>query len=536
MDINQHYSNAPGMHEHAGEHDIIAALANSQFRDDLDFPGEAPVVPHGERSMPNSGKFNMPEPDKVREMTMQDWMDKAGRCSKKVSNGAFTSDGPQAEPMQRIPYGHLEGIESSYTSGYYFLQGAEQADTSPKSFTHEARVDEEKSQRDWSEYREFHPNSIRLDFPVLHQTVHGKPLVWLDNGATTQKPFAVINAIKRFYENDNSNIHRGAHTLAARATDAFEDAREKVRRFIGAGSKEEIIFVRGTTEGVNLLANTFGKQVIHAGDEIILSEVEHHANIVPWQMLAKERGAHLRVVPINSDGDIMLEEYERLFSPKTKLVALTHVSNALGTVLPVAQMINTAHRYGVPVVIDGAQSIQHMPVNVQELDADFFVFSGHKLFAPTGVGVVYGKAALLEKMPPWQGGGNMIDRVTFEETTYNGVPAKFEAGTPNVADVIGLGAAIDYLQKIGMDTIQRYEHELMHYMLQELKRVPGIQIIGNPKERAGALSFVLPPHSTTAIGQFLDREGIALRSGHHCAQPALRHFGLESSVRPSIAL
>jgi cysteine desulfurase/selenocysteine lyase len=298
----------------------------------------------------------------------------------------------------------------------------------------------------------FHPETVRRDFPALQQTVNGKPLVWLDNAATTHKPQSVIDALARFYERDYSNIHRGAHTLAARATDAYEAARDKIRHFIGAGSKQEIVLVRGTTEGINLIANTFGRQRISPGDEIILSELEHHANIVPWQMLARERGAHLRVIPVNNEGDLMLGEYERLFSPRTRLVAVGHVSNALGTVVPLAEMIATAHRRGVPFVVDGAQSVQHIPIDVQALDADFFVFSGHKLFAPTGIGAVYGKLEHLEQMIPWQGGGNMIDQVSFEETTYNGVPARFEAGTPSIGDAVGLGAAIDYVQGSGWRT------------------------------------------------------------------------------------
>ena len=381
----------------------------------------------------------------------------------------------------------------------------------------------------------FHPETVRRDFPALQQTVNDKPLVWLDNAATTHKPQSVIDALARFYERDNSNIHRGAHTLAARATDAYEAARDKIRHFIGAGSKQEIVLVRGTTEGINFIANTFGRQRISRGDEIILSELEHHANIVPWQMLARERSAHLKVIPVNNEGDLMLGEYERLFSPRTRLVAVGHVSNALGTVVPLAEMIATAHRRSVPFVVDGAQSVQHIPIDVQALDADFFVFSGHKLFAPTGIGAVYGKLEHLEQMIPWQGGGNMIDQVSFEETTYNGVPARFEAGTPSIGDAVGLGAAIDYVQGIGLENIHRHENELMEYLVASLRDIPGLQLIGNPRHRAGALSFIMPRYQTQHIGQLLDREGIAVRAGHHCAQPALRRFGLNSSVRPSLA-
>jgi cysteine desulfurase/selenocysteine lyase len=392
-----------------------------------------------------------------------------------------------------------------------------------------------KDNRDFSSYRMFHPETVRRDFPALQQMVNGKPLVWLDNAATTHKPQSVIDALARFYERDYSNIHRGAHTLAARATDAYEGARDKIRHFIGASSKQEIVLVRGTTEGINLIANTFGRQRISAGDEIILSELEHHANIVPWQMLARERGARLRVIPVNNDGDLMLSEYERLFSPRTRLVAVGHVSNALGTLVPLAEMIATAHRRGVPFVVDGAQSVQHIPIDVQALDADFFVFSGHKLFAPTGIGAVYGKLEHLEQMIPWQGGGNMIDQVSFDETTYNGVPARFEAGTPSIADAVGLGVAIDYVQGIGLENIHRHENELMEYLVASLRDIPGLQLIGNPRNRAGALSFIMPRYQTQQIGQLLDKEGIAVRAGHHCAQPALRRFGLSSSVRPSLA-
>ncbi|MBU6343062.1 MAG: cysteine desulfurase, partial [Bacteroidetes bacterium] len=425
--------------------------------------------------------------------------------------------------------------QPAFGQGFYFLQEPPAYDKAPVPGKEAHVKPRQEPARDWSDYRMFNAETLRQDFPALHQKVNGKPLVWLDNAATTHKPQQVIDTLSRFYERDNSNIHRGAHTLAARATDAYENAREKIRQFIGAGSKDEIIYVRGTTEGINLIANTFGRQRIGPGDEIILSELEHHANIVPWQMLAQEKGARLRVIPINQRGDIQLEAYERLFNPRTRMVALTQVSNALGTVVPVQEMIATAHRYGVPVVVDGAQSIQHMPVQVQAMDADFFVFSGHKLFAPNGIGAVYGKMEHLEKMPPWQGGGNMIDRVTFEETTYNGVPAKFEAGTPSIADAIGLGAAIDYVRKIGLENIHRYETELMEYMVDALSDIRGLHIIGNPTHRAGALSFVMEKIPTSTMGQLLDKEGIAVRSGHHCAQPALRHFGLESSVRPSLA-
>lgn len=377
--------------------------------------------------------------------------------------------------------------------------------------------------------------AIRRDFPILHQTVHGKPLVWLDNAATTQKPQCVIDAISNYYSRDNSNIHRAAHTLAARSTDAFEKAREKVQTFLGAGSVDEIIFVRGTTEGINLITQTYGRKFLQPGDEIILSTLEHHANIVPWQTVAKEKGAVLRIIPVTDRGEIMLEEYQSLLGPRTKVVALTHASNSLGTVLPIAEMTQMAKRYNARVLIDGAQTVAHIPVNVQQLDCDFFVFSGHKIFGPTGIGAVYAKSELLEIMPPWQGGGNMIKNVTFEETTYAGPPAKFEAGTPNIADAVGLGAALDYVSRLGLPNIAKYEHELLEYATAGLTSIKGLRLIGTAREKVGVLSFVLPGRKTEEVGRLLDLEGIAVRAGHHCSQPSLRRFGVESTVRPSLA-
>ena len=400
---------------------------------------------------------------------------------------------------------------------------------SPYYFIHEPE------QPKFSKTDIFDVNQIRKDFPVLHQNVHGKPLVWFDNAATTQKPQSVIDTLSGFYSHDNSNIHRGAHTLAARATDAYEGSRETVRRFIGANSTSEIIFVRGTTEGINLVAQTWGRKNIQPGDEILVSILEHHANIVPWQMLAKEKGAILNPIPVNDRGEILLDEYSRLLTPRTKLVSITQASNGLGTILPVKEMIQLAKRYDVKVLIDGAQSVAHLPVNVQELDADFFVFSGHKIFAPTGIGVVYGKKEILENMPPWQGGGNMIHNVTFEETTFNGLPNKFEAGTPTIADAIGLGAALDYVNKIGIKNIAEYEHKLTVYGMEQLNRIPGLRLIGTAREKVGVLSFVLNNIPTEQVGRYLDQEGIAVRAGHHCSQPSLRRFGVETTVRPSLA-
>lgn len=381
----------------------------------------------------------------------------------------------------------------------------------------------------------FDVHAIRRDFPILAERVHGRPLVWFDNAATTQKPQAVIDRLAWFYAHENSNIHRAAHDLAARATDAYEGARAKIARFLGASSSEEIIFVRGATEGVNLVAQTFGRQQIGAGDEMVVSLLEHHANIVPWQQIAAEKGATLRVIPVDDHGQILLEEYRKLLNGRTKLVAITQVSNALGTVTPVREIVALAHSVGARVLVDGAQAVSHMRVNVQALDADFYVFSGHKVFGPTGIGAVYGKRDLLNSLPPWQGGGNMIADVTFERTTYQQAPTRFEAGTGNIADAVGLGAAIDYLERIGIENVALYEHNLLRYAMREMQTVPGLRLIGTAREKASVLSFVLGGYSTTEVGQALNEEGIAVRAGHHCAQPILRRFGLEATVRPSLA-
>jgi len=384
--------------------------------------------------------------------------------------------------------------------------------------------------------RQFDRGSVRRDFPILRERVNGKPLIWLDNAATTQKPQSVIDRISYFYEHENSNIHRAAHELAARATDAYEDARTKVAHFLNASSSKEIVFVRGATEAINLVAQGWGRRHIDKGDEIVITWIEHHANIVPWQMLAAEKGAILRVAPVDDDGQILLDEYEKLLGPRTRMVSLTQVSNALGTITPAHQMVQMARRYGARVLVDGAQAVSHMPIDVQSLDCDFYVFSGHKVFAPTGIGVLYGKPDALADMQPWQGGGNMIVDVTFEKTTYQPPPSRFEAGTGNIADAVGLGAAIDYLDQIGMGNIARYEHELLVYATEGLRTVPGLRIIGTAKEKAGVLSFVLDGFRTEEVGAALNKDGIAVRSGHHCAQPTLRRFGVETTVRPSLAL
>ena len=382
----------------------------------------------------------------------------------------------------------------------------------------------------------FQVEAIRRDFPILQERVHGKPLIWLDNAATTQKPQSVIDRLSHFYAHENSNIHRAAHELAARSTDAYEAARDKVRRFINAGSVKEIIFVRGTTEAINLVAQSWGRQNIRKDDEIVITWLEHHANIVPWQMLCAEAGARLRVAPVDNTGQVILDEYQKLLGPRTRLVAFPQVSNALGTVTPAQQMIEMAHRYGAKVLLDGAQSVSHMQSNVQAYDCDFFVFSGHKMFGPTGIGVVYGKEDILQNTQPWQGGGNMIQDVTFEKTTYQPAPGRFEAGTGNIADAVGLGAAVDYLDRIGMANIGRYEHDLLLYATDALQRIPGLRLIGTSREKAGVLSFVLDGFRTEDVGAALNRQGIAVRAGHHCAQPILRRFGVETTVRPSLAL
>ncbi|VWB66142.1 family 2A encapsulin nanocompartment cargo protein cysteine desulfurase [Burkholderia latens] len=381
----------------------------------------------------------------------------------------------------------------------------------------------------------FDVNAIRRDFPILQERVNGKQLVWFDNAATTHKPQAVIDRLAYFYAHENSNIHRAAHALAGRATDAYEHARDTVRRFIGASSPDEIVFVRGTTEAINLIAKTWGAQNVGEGDEIVVSHLEHHANIVPWQQLAAQKGAKLRVIPVDDSGQVLLDEYRKLLNDRTKIVSVTQVSNALGTVVPVKEIVELAHRAGAKALVDGAQSISHMRVDVQALDADFFVFSGHKIYGPTGIGVVYGKRAILDDMPPWQGGGNMIADVTFERTVFQPPPNRFEAGTGNIADAVGLGAALDYVSRVGIENIARYEHDLLAYATSVLAPVPGVRLVGTARDKASVLSFVLKGYETEEVGRALNEEGIAVRSGHHCAQPILRRFGLEATVRPSLA-
>ncbi len=381
----------------------------------------------------------------------------------------------------------------------------------------------------------FNVAAIRRDFPILSEKVNGRPLIWLDNAATTQKPQAVIDRLSYFYSHENSNIHRAAHELAARATDAYEGARSTVQKFLGAGSPEEVVFVRGATEAINLVAQSWGRANILPGDEIIVSHLEHHANIVPWQMLVSEKGARLRVIPVDDSGQILLDEYQKLLNTRTKLVSITQVSNALGTIVPVRAVADLAHRVGAKVLIDGAQAVSHMPVDVQALGADFYVFSGHKVFGPTGIGALYGTAEVLESMPPWQGGGNMIQTVSFERTVYQKAPWRFEAGTGNIADAAGLAAALDYLTRIGMANIDRYEHDLLAYATQAMQQVSGLHLIGTATEKASVLSFVLDGYEPVQVGTALNQEGIAVRAGHHCAEPILRRFGVSATVRPSLA-
>ncbi|POY39300.1 cysteine desulfurase [Solitalea longa] len=376
---------------------------------------------------------------------------------------------------------------------------------------------------------------VRKDFPILNEQVNGKRLVWFDNAATTQKPQLVIDRLSYFYQHENSNIHRAAHELAGRATDAYESAREKVRAFLGAKSVNEIIFVRGATEAINLVAQSWGTQNLQSGDEIIVSQLEHHANIVPWKRLADQKGLVLKVIPVNNDGELLLDEYAKLLSPKTKLVAVTQVSNALGTITPVQQIVAMAHAAGAKALVDGAQSVSHMTVNVQAIGADFFVFSGHKVFGPTGIGVLYGKEEILNATEPWQGGGNMIQDVTFEHIKYHNAPNRFEAGTGNIADAVGLGAAIDYVTKIGMEVIGQYEHGLLEYATNLLRPIDGVRLIGTAKHKASVLSFTLKGYTNDEVGKALNQEGIAVRTGHHCAQPILRRLGVETTVRPSLA-
>jgi cysteine desulfurase/selenocysteine lyase len=480
-------------------------------------PAMAATLPqYDERSAGPAAPFSLPMPEFDRALFP-----------------SFEEGVPELAPLPPLRNENDARAALTNPSSFYFLDERSllEAPMAANAQSHPAAIGDLKLPR-----QQFDIGSVRRDFPILHERVNGHPLIWLDNAATTQKPQSVIDRLSYFYEHENSNIHRAAHELAARATDAYEDARTKVAHFLNASSSKEIVFARGATEAINLVAQAWGRRHINKGDEIVITWIEHHANIVPWQMLCAEKGACLRVAPVDDDGQILLDEYEKLLSPKTRLVSFTQVSNALGTVTPAHQMVQMAHRYGARVLLDGAQAVSHMPIDVQSLDCDFYVFSGHKVFAPTGIGVLYGKPDVLAETPPWQGGGNMIVDVTFEKTTYQPPPGRFEAGTGNIADAVGLGAAIDYLDHIGMPNVARYEHELLVYATQGMLRVPGLRMIGTAKEKAGVLSFVLEGFRTEEVGAALNREGIAVRSGHHCAQPTLRRFGVETTVRPSLAL
>ena len=409
------------------------------------------------------------------------------------------------------------------------------ATTAPYYFVEEPDVSGAPSGLQFDHHPAFDVQAVRRDFPILSELVNGRPLIWLDNAATTQKPQAVIDRLVEFYSRENSNIHRAAHELAARATDAYEGARKTVARFVGAGSAEEIVFVRGTTEAINLVAKAWGPAHIRAGDEIVLSHLEHHANIVPWQMLAEQTGAVIKVIPVDDSGQLLLDEYTALLSERTKLVAVTQMSNALGTIVPVEQVIAIGHRAGARVLVDAAQSVPHLPIDVRALDADFLVFSGHKLFGPTGIGVLYAKREILEDMPPWEGGGNMITDVTFEKSSFQPPPGRFEAGTGNIADAVGLAAAMDYVERVGLPNIAAYEHTLVEHATEGLRGVPGLRLVGTAPNKASIVSFVLDGYEPAEVGTALNEEGIAVRSGHHCAQPILRRYGLEATVRPSFA-
>jgi cysteine desulfurase / selenocysteine lyase len=453
-----------------------------------------------------------------------------------TGGGAFALSG---DPMPLSDLG-LAGlprgmVEDPFAGSYYFLQESPRTAMTIAGETVDAEVAPHSATIP-SPHPGFDSHALRREFPALAERVHGRPLVWLDNGATTQKPEAVIERLDYFYRHENSNIHRAAHEMAARATDAYEDAREKVARFLHASSSDEVVFVRGTTEAINLVAQAWGRANVGPGDEILITWLEHHANIVPWQQLCQATGARLRVAPVDDSGQVMLDEYERLLSDRTRIVAFSHVSNALGTITPVKEMTELAHRHGARVLIDGAQAVSHMPVDVQLLDSDYYAFSGHKLFGPTGIGVLHGKLDLLNSMPPWQGGGNMIRDVTFERSLYQPAPVRFEAGTTSIADAVGLGAALDYLQRIGMHNIARHEHELLAYATAALADIPGLALIGTAPEKAAVLSFVLDGFTPEEVGEALDREGIAVRAGHHCAQPTVRRFGHEGTVRASMAL
>ncbi|MGH2340638.1 SufS family cysteine desulfurase [Segnochrobactraceae bacterium EtOH-i3] len=541
---------------------LIARLANEIFFEDHrrapapvpaapvePIPTTAPAFPDTEAAP--TGAVSDPRHSDPQVLTPRVGPEARATRAPPVSRAPAPAAAPSA-PVPALPFGEPEvpGILSltrrpapagpvpGAPAEFYFL-AAEPRVAAPETVQprlEPVHVDPFSAPRPPGPLGAFDVQAIRRDFPALHQTVNGHPLIWLDNAATTHKPQSVIDITSEFYARHNSNIHRAAHTLAERSTDLFEGARDKLRDFIGAASSKEIVFLRGTTEAINLVAESYGSLHVGEGDEILITHIEHHANIVPWQLLSRRTGAVLRVAPVNDRGELILEEFARLLNHRTRIVSVTHVANALGTINPVAEIIQLAHAIGVPVLVDAAQSSPHIPLDVRALDADFLVLSGHKIFGPTGIGILYGKAELLDSLPPWQGGGHMIHDVTFARTEFNHIPEKFEAGTPDIAGAVGLGAAVDYLTRVGLPAIAAHEHALLDYATEALASVKGLRIIGTARQKASVLSFVVNGLEPEAVSRHLDRQGIATRSGHHCAQPALRRFGLEKTVRASLAL
>jgi cysteine desulfurase / selenocysteine lyase len=501
---------------------ILARMANELFAALPGNPGTGTGPHHMAATPPNTDVTPAEQPTAPQPRpTAPDWpITVAPGVIKPHPNGLGL---PGTRPPGGLPPTTPSGLAHGLPPQFYFLE-------------HHSPVTAPPSAAPPAGLLPFDVHAVRRDFPILAERLHGRPLVWLDNAATTQKPRAVTDQLTHFYTHENSNIHRAAHDLAARATDAYENARDTVARFLGAPSSDNVVFVRGATEAINLVAQTWGRQHIRPGDEIVLSHLEHHANIVPWQFLTEEKGAVLRVIPVDDSGQIVLDEYRRLLNDRTRLVAVTHVSNALGTLVPIREVIEAAHQAGALTLIDGAQAVAHLRVNMQSLDPDFYVFSGHKVFAPTGIGVLYGKSDVLDSMSPWHGGGNMIEDVTFERSTFQQPPNRFEAGTGNIADAVGLGAALDYLERLGLENIANYEHNLLEYATHGLQAIPGLHLIGTASQKASVLSFVLDGYRPDEVGSALNREGIAVRTGHHCAQPILRRFGLEATVRPSLAM
>jgi cysteine desulfurase / selenocysteine lyase len=568
FDISEPQTTLPDPH-FAGEGKIPESVAGSGIspsaaghnnRFNINSPQTSLPDPHfaGEGKIPKSVAGSGISPSSIKNEgatgAYRSYLEQASNPPQSPVSVPYASEGASTIPFSTgyIPYSAELPYESELRKILHFSQpfipseqipGASGA-TSESSFYFLSGKNYFSFFQDNTNYKQvpglqgmpFDVNLIRRDFPILQERVNGRPLIWLDNAATTQKPKHVIDRLSYFYEHENSNIHRAAHELAARATDAYESARKKVQVFLNAQSANEIVFVRGATEAINLVAKSWGEQYLREGDEIIISHLEHHANIVPWQQLSQQKGVRLKVIPVDDDGQVLLDEYAKLLTTKTKLVSFTQVSNALGTITPAKKMVEMAHQSGAKVLVDGAQTVSHMRADVSYLDCDWYVFSGHKVFGPTGIGVLYGKEELLNETQPWQGGGNMIKDVTFEHTTYHNAPGRFEAGTGNIADAVGLGAAIDYVSRIGIDLISQYEHYLLLYATKLLKDIHGLKIIGTAPDKAGVLSFILDGYKTEEVGAALNQHGIAVRSGHHCAQPILRRFGVEATVRPSLAL